>query len=106
MQLFHWLSPLLAEAADGDTPSTAVTPPASAFHFPENFWPSFLGALCFALLAIVLSLLAFKLFDWMTPKIDVQLELGQKHNIAVAIVCAAIILGSCYLVATVVRGPM
>src|ERR1700712_334723 len=99
MHVFHWLAPLLGEADAPDAASTAptVTP---GFHLPDTFWPNFLAAGLFALLAIVLSLLAFKLFDWLTPKINVQHELGEKHNMAVAIVCAAIILGSCYLVAT------
>ncbi len=99
MNFTHWLTPLLADAGDAATPS-----PGTSFHLPEGFWPNFLATLLFSLLALALSLLAFKLFDWITPRIDIQHELGEKHNLAVAIVCAAIILGSCYLVAIVVRG--
>jgi hypothetical protein len=34
----------------------------------------------------------FKFFDWLLPKIDVQAELAEKHNLAVAIVLAAVIV--------------
>ena len=33
----------------------------------------------------------------------VQEELAEKHNVAVAILCAAVILGICYIVAQVVH---
>jgi putative membrane protein len=60
---------------------------------PETFWPGFLAALLYGPLCIVLAVLGFKVFDWITPKMDIQKELTEKGNIAVAIVCAAIILG-------------
>jgi putative membrane protein len=60
---------------------------------PETFWPGFLAALLYGSLGIVLAVLGFKVFDWITPKMDIQKELTEKGNIAVAIVCAAIILG-------------
>jgi putative membrane protein len=51
----------------------------------------------------VLAVLGFKVFDWITPKMDIQKELTEKANIAVAIVTASIILGVCYIVASVVK---
>jgi putative membrane protein len=68
----------------------------------EQLGPNLLSGLLFGLLGIVLALLGFKIFDWITPKIDVQTELAKKHNLAVAIVCAAVILGICLIVARVV----
>ena len=53
--------------------------------------------------ATILAILGFKVFDWITPRIDIQRELAEKHNVAVAIVCAAIILGISYVVASVVQ---
>ena len=47
----------------------------------------------FGLVGILLMVIGFKIFDWITPKIDIQKELAEKHNLAVAIVIAAIILG-------------
>jgi putative membrane protein len=49
--------------------------------------------LCFGLTGIVLMVIGFKVFDWITPRIDVEKELAERHNIAVGIVIAAVILG-------------
>jgi len=72
-------------------------------QLPETFWPGFLAALLYGPLGIFLTILGFKAFDWITPRIDIQRELAEKGNIAVAIVCAAIILGTCYVVGMVVH---
>jgi putative membrane protein len=57
-----------------------------------------LSALIFGLLGIALVILGFKVFDWITPRIDIQRELGEKHNVAVAIVCAGVIIGICIVI--------
>jgi len=72
-------------------------------ELPETFWPGFLAALLYGPLGIVLAVLGFKVFDWITPRIDIQRELGEKHNIAVAVVVAAVVLGICHIVAVAVK---
>ena len=47
----------------------------------------------FGILGILLCVAGFKAFDWITPTINIEHELAEKHNIAVAIVMAAVILG-------------
>ena len=69
----------------------------------ENLVKGFVGSLVFGLTGIILAVLGFKVFDWITPRMDIQRELSEKNNVAVAIVCGAIILGVCYVVALVVR---
>jgi putative membrane protein len=69
----------------------------------ENLVRGFVGSLVFGLTGIILAVLGFKVFDWITPRMDIQRELSEKHNVAVAIVCGAIILGVCYVVALVVH---
>ena len=69
----------------------------------EKLWQGVAGSTVWGLLGIALILFGFKLFDWITPKIDVQKELAEKHNIAVAIVVGAMIVGICYLVATAIH---
>jgi uncharacterized membrane protein YjfL (UPF0719 family) len=59
-------------------------------------------AVVYGLVGIMLVIAGFKFFDWITPKIDIQKELAEKQNIAVAIICSAVILGICYIVAAVV----
>jgi len=61
-------------------------------HF-KDFSGAVLSCVVFGLIGIVLMMLGYKIFDWITPKIDVQAELAEKHNLAVGIVCAAFILG-------------
>jgi putative membrane protein len=75
----------------------------SAVTLPSTFWPGFLAALLYGPFGIALAVLGFKVFDWITPRLDIQKELAEKQNIAVAIVCGAIIVGVCYVVATVVH---
>ncbi len=74
---------------------------------PEGYWSElwggFIGSLVFGLLGLVLILLGFKLFDWITPRIDIQRELAEKSNVAVAIVCAATILGVSIFAAIAVK---
>lgn len=66
-------------------------------------WNAFGGALIataiFGLVGIGLMLLGFKIFDWMTPRIDLEKELGENKNVAVAIVMASVIIGIAIVVA-------
>jgi putative membrane protein len=75
--------------------------------FPEEFWGTFwaglVGTLVFGPIGILLTLLGLKVFDWITPRLDIQKELVEKHNIAVAIVSAALILGICHIVAVAIK---
>jgi putative membrane protein len=66
------------------------------------YWLLYTGV--FGLLGIALVVLGFKVFDWLTPKLDIQHELGEKHNLAVALLCAAVILGISLIVAAAVHG--
>lgn len=66
---------------------------------PDSFWMAIASSTAFGAVGLVLAMLGFKIFDWITPKIKVEEELAEKQNIAVAIVCAAMILGICYIVA-------
>jgi putative membrane protein len=56
----------------------------------------------FGFLGIALTVLGYKIFDWITPGIHVQRELAEKHNIAVGIVVAAIIIGIAIVVAAAI----
>lgn len=91
-----WLLTLLADA------STEPSAPPG-LGLPETFIPGLFGTLVFGAVGIALAVLGFKVFDWLTPRIDVQKELAEKQNVAVAVVVAAVILGVCYIVAHVVR---
>jgi putative membrane protein len=66
------------------------------------YWMLYTGA--FGLLGIALVVFGFKVFDWLTPKLDIQRELGEKHNLAVALLCTAVILGISLIVAAAIHG--
>jgi len=64
----------------------------------------FLWSLIYGFLGILLTVLGYKIFDWITPHIDVEKELADKQNIAVAIVCGALILGIAIVAAAALGG--
>jgi len=70
-------------------------------HLPEHFPADLVATLAFGILAILLVIAGYRLFDWVTPKLDFDAEI-QKGNKAMAIVVAAFIFGLCYVVANVV----
>jgi len=57
-----------------------------------------LNSVVFAAAGMALVFIAFKVFDWATPRIDLQKEL-LNNNTAVAIVSAAVIIGVSLIVA-------
>ena len=59
----------------------------------NHFGRAILATIVFGVIGIFLGVLGFKVFDWITPKINIERELTEGHNLAVAIVMAAVILG-------------
>jgi putative membrane protein len=57
----------------------------------------------FALLGLGLSIIGYKLFDYFTPG-DLHKEIVQNKNIAAALVGAAVIIGTCILIAAAMIG--
>lgn len=64
---------------------------------------SLLAAAAFGVLGIVLLALGFKVIEWITPKLDVEAELG-KGNMAVAVVVAAALVGVSLIVLRAISG--
>jgi len=70
-------------------------------HLPEYFAMDIATTAAFGVLAILLVVLGYKIFDWLTPKIAFD-ETLNKGNLATAIVIGSFIIGLCYVVAHVV----
>lgn len=70
---------------------------------PEAFGLSLLAAAVYGLLGIVLLALGFKVFEWITPKLNVEEELA-KGNVAVGILIAAVVLGISLIVVRAIGG--
>jgi putative membrane protein len=58
-----------------------------------NLGEALLATAIFGIVGILLMVLGYKVFDWITPRIDVQKELAERNNIAVGIVIAAVFIG-------------
>ena len=70
-------------------------------HLPDYFLTDLISTAAFGLLAILLVVVGYKVFDKLTPKLDFD-DLLNKGNIAMAIVIGSFILGLCHVVARVV----
>lgn len=84
------------------------TSPTSQPLFPasptatEIMLHGLLAATLYGLLGIFLMLLGFKLFDLITPRIDVQKELAENKNMALAIVVAAMLIALAIMLGRVI----
>lgn len=70
---------------------------------PHTFVEALISASVFGIVGVAILLLGFKLFEWITPKLDVEKELAEK-NVAVAIVVAGFMLAIGYVVAKAISG--
>jgi putative membrane protein len=70
-------------------------------HLPEHFASDIVCTMAFGILAILLVVAGYKLFDWLTPKLDFDDEI-KKGNHSMAIVVGAFIIGLCIVVGQVV----
>jgi uncharacterized membrane protein YjfL (UPF0719 family) len=73
---------------------------------PRVWEPATLGMACvstlvFGLIGIVLAIAGYKLFDALTP-FHLEREICEKQNLPVALLCSAMVLGICLIVAAAV----
>ncbi len=70
---------------------------------PASWHPSGLGgavlaSVVFGLTGILLAVVGFKIFDLVTP-FNLEREMCENKNVAVGILCGAIVLGICHIIA-------
>ena len=70
-------------------------------HLPEYFLGDLVSTVAFGLIAILLVVFGYRLFDKMTPTLPFDSEL-KRGNTALAIVIGCFILGICFVIARVV----
>jgi len=68
-------------------------PLAAEFWHPTNMYEALLSAICFGAVGIIMAVLGFKLFDWITPG-NLGEEITSKNNNAAAILAGAVVLAS------------
>lgn len=72
---------------------------ANAFDKPA--FVMLLWSVIYGVVGIVLTIAGYRIFDWISP-IDVEKELSERQNIAVAIVTAAVIIGIAMVISSAI----
>jgi len=80
----------------GAIPSHAAA--ADGSWHPTSLGDAVVATAVFGLVGIGLAIVGFKLFDLITP-FNLEKEMCENKNIAVGILCGAIVLGICWIVA-------
>ncbi len=70
--------------------------PATTWH-ASSFGMALLATAAFGVLGVAILALGFKLFELLTPRLDIEKQLEEK-NLAVAIVVAALLLGLSWII--------
>ena len=76
----------------------AELPVVTSNWHPSTLLEALWAAAAFGALGLILLILGFKLFDWLTPKLDIEKELSEK-NMAVAIVLIGLFASIGFVVA-------
>ena len=71
------------------------------FHLPDYIAGDLVATVAFGVVALLLIVFGYIVFDKLTPKLDFS-DLLNKGNVALAIVVSSFILGLCYVVGKVV----
>lgn len=79
------------------TPLLAAVPGADFAAWSTNLIYALAGTAAFGILGIVLMVIGFKAFEWITARLDVEKQLSE-GNYAVAIVVAAIMLSLSWII--------
>ncbi len=88
--------PLLAVPCARAAEESATVVPTT-WH-PTSFLQAVGSSLVFGLIGIVIAVIGFKLFDLITP-FNLEKEMCENKNVAVGILCGAIVLGICHIIA-------
>lgn len=75
---------------------------AEIWH-PATMNEALLAAVCFGAIGIVMAIIGFKLFDWITPG-NLGEEITSKKNNAAAILAGAVVLGVSIIMAAAIHG--
>ncbi|MBU1221139.1 DUF350 domain-containing protein [Myxococcota bacterium] len=72
--------------------------------FSRIYIADIVATLIYSLMGLVIALFGYKVYDWITP-FDLRKELEIDQNTALGIVCGAIIIGLCIIVAAAIMSP-
>ena len=63
-----------------------------------------MSTVLFGFLGVIMAVVGFKLFDWIIPA-DLEVEITEKQNTAVAILCAGMLIAVGVIVAATIASP-
>jgi putative membrane protein len=72
------------------------------FTVSDNFWVALASSAAFGLIGLVLLMVGYKVFDWLTPSLHFPDEL-KKGNVAVALVVSVLLASIAYIAANAIR---
>ncbi len=75
---------------------------AEAYH-ASSFGEAILSVFAFGAIGIMMAVVGFKLFDWITPG-DLGAEITSKSNTAAAILAGAVVIGISIIIAAAIAG--
>jgi uncharacterized membrane protein YjfL (UPF0719 family) len=61
------------------------------------------GTIIFSAIGIIMSIIAFKIIDWLIPG-KMTHQIADEKNVAIGIVAGAMILGICIIIAAAITG--
>jgi len=99
----RWWWGLAALALSGSTALAEAAEGTFSLWPPSSFGAALVSTVAFGVVGIALAVGGFKVFDALI-KYDLEKEICEKQNVAVAILSAGVILGICLIVAAVVHG--
>jgi putative membrane protein len=71
--------------------------------FANSFWEALGAAGAFGVMGIFMLALGFKVFEWITPKLNLEKELAEK-NVAVGTMVAGLLVGIAIIVSRAIGG--
>jgi uncharacterized membrane protein YjfL (UPF0719 family) len=92
-----WMASLVAFGIGEACAQTAARSQAPA----RDIVGSAISTVIFGMLGIILAIIGFKLFD-IVVKFDLEREICEKQNLAVALLCGFMVLGICLIIAATV----
>lgn len=72
------------------------------FSVADSFGAALSSSAVFGLIGLVLLILGYKVFDWLTPSLHFQDEL-KKGNLAVALVVSVLLASIAYIASNAIR---
>ncbi len=93
-----------AQENNGSAAPSATTEEATGGIMSNPVVQDVLSTVLFGFLGVIMAVVGFKLFDWIIPA-DLETEITEKQNVAVAILCAGMLVAVGMIIAGTIVSP-